>query len=61
MFLDIAYSFTMDMSTRDRIRKRRDDDDLMLLILPTLHLLGYIGDSEKKVATYINANWRGKG
>jgi hypothetical protein len=27
VFLDIAYSFTMDMSTRDRIRKRRDDDD----------------------------------
>lgn len=51
MFLDIAYSFTMDMSTRDRIRKRRDDDDndLMLLIIPTLHLLGYIGDSEKKL------------
>jgi hypothetical protein len=53
----------MDMSTRDRIRKRRDDDDddLMLLIIPTLHLLGYIGDSKKKVATYINANWREKG
>lgn len=35
----------MDMSIRDRIRKRReeDDDDLMILIIPALHHLGYLG------------------
>jgi len=41
----------MDMSIRDRIRKRRedDDDDLMLLVLPTLYLLGSRGGSERKL------------
>jgi len=41
----------MDMSIRDRIRKRReeDDDDLMLLVLPTLYLLGSHGGSERKL------------
>jgi hypothetical protein len=44
------FSFAMDMSIRDRIRKRRedDDDDLMLLILPALHHLGYLGGMERQ-------------
>uniref|UniRef100_A0ACD6A199 Uncharacterized protein n=1 Tax=Avena sativa TaxID=4498 RepID=A0ACD6A199_AVESA len=44
------FSFAMDMSIRDRIRKRReeDDDDLMLLILPALHHLGYLGGRERQ-------------
>jgi hypothetical protein len=48
--LDVTLSFAIDMSNRDHIRKRReeDDDDLMLLILPSLHLLGYLGRSERK-------------
>jgi hypothetical protein len=46
----IIFSFAMDMSIRDRIRKRRedDDDDLMLLILPALHHLGYLGGTERQ-------------
>ena len=46
----IIFSFTMDMSIRDRIRKRReeDDDDLMLLILPALYHLGYLGGVERQ-------------
>jgi hypothetical protein len=49
--LDVLYSSAMDMSNRDHIRKRReeDDDDLMLLILPSLHLLGYLGRSKRKL------------
>jgi hypothetical protein len=41
----------MDISNRDHIRKRREDDDedLMLLILPSLHLLGYLGGSKRKL------------
>jgi hypothetical protein len=46
----ITLSFAMDMSNRDHIRKRReeDDDDLMFFILPSLHLLGYLGCSKRK-------------
>jgi hypothetical protein len=49
--LDVTLSFAMDMSNRDHIRKRReeDDDDLMLLILRSLHLLGYLGCSKRKL------------
>jgi hypothetical protein len=39
----------MDMSNRDHLRRREDDDDLFLLILPSLHLLGYLGCSKKKL------------
>jgi hypothetical protein len=44
------FSFAMDMSIRDRIKKRGedDDDDLMLLILPALHHLGYLGGIERQ-------------
>ena len=38
------------MSNRDHLRRREeDDDDLFLLILPSLHLLGYLGRSKKKL------------
>jgi hypothetical protein len=49
--LDVTLSFVMDMSNRDHIRKRREeeDDDLMLLILPSLHLLGYLRCSKRKL------------
>jgi hypothetical protein len=40
----------MDMSNRDHLRRREDDDDdLFLLILPSLHLLGYLRRSKKKL------------
>lgn len=40
----------MDMSNRDHLRRREeDDDDLFLFILPSLHLLGYLGRSKKKL------------
>jgi hypothetical protein len=40
----------MDMSNRDHLRRREDDDDdLFLLILPSLHLLGYLGRNKKKL------------
>ncbi|AQK49279.1 hypothetical protein ZEAMMB73_Zm00001d048977 [Zea mays] len=40
----------MDMSNRDHLRRREDDDDdLFLLVLPSLHLLGYLGRSKKKM------------
>ena len=40
----------MDMSNRDHLRRREEDDDeLFLLILPSLHLLGYLGRSKKKL------------
>jgi hypothetical protein len=40
----------MDMINRDHLRRREeDDDDLFLLILPSLHLLGYLGRSKKKL------------
>lgn len=44
------FSFAMDMSIRDRIRKNReeDDNDLMLLILPALYHLGYLGGRERQ-------------
>jgi hypothetical protein len=52
----------MDMSNRDHLRRREeDDDDLFLLILPSLHLLGYIGRSKKKIEAYISADRGGKG
>jgi hypothetical protein len=49
--LNVTLSFAMDMSNRDHIRKRRgeEDDDLMLLILPFLHLLGYLGRCKRKL------------
>jgi hypothetical protein len=43
MSLDATFSFAMDMSNRDHLRRREeDDDDLFLLILPSLHLQGII-------------------
>ncbi|NP_001288524.1 uncharacterized protein LOC103634642 [Zea mays] len=50
MSLDATFSFAMDMSNRDHLRRREeDDDDLFLLIPPSLHLLGYLGRSKKKL------------
>ena len=50
MSLDATFSFAMDMSNRDHLRRREEDDDeLFLLILPSLHLLGYLGRNKKKL------------
>jgi hypothetical protein len=49
MPLDASFSFAMDMSNRDHIRREEDDDYIFLLILPSLHLLGYLGHSKKKL------------
>ena len=46
----LLYSNPMNMTLRDRIRKRReeDDDDMMLFILPALSLLESNRGGEKK-------------
>jgi hypothetical protein len=50
----------MDMSNRDHLRREEEDDDLFLLILPSLHLLGYLGHSKKEIEAYISADRGGK-
>ena len=46
----LLYSATMNVSLRERIRKRRtrEDDDMMLFFLPALYLLSSSGGGEKK-------------